>query len=66
MTKSRNELIREDQLRQESQRLVKEAIEHAAGPEHRQDDKRPGYLVSESAFLNCMKDCKAFVEWKLS
>jgi len=46
MTKSRNELIREDQLRQESQRLAGEAIERAAGPVLRQDDNRLGYLVT--------------------
>lgn len=46
MSKTYFDLIREHQLRQESQRLAEEAIEHAAGPKHHQGDDRLGYLVT--------------------
>ncbi len=46
MSKSYVELLREYQLRQESERLAESLIQDAAGPRHQQKDARLGYLVT--------------------
>lgn len=46
MTESGVELLREYELRQESERLAKAAIEMASGPKHAQHQERLGYLVT--------------------
>ena len=46
MTKSRVEIMREYELRQESERLAQVVIDNAAGPKQGQPQGRLGYLVT--------------------